>query len=134
MKKPISLPKLKAKALKLYTEVVKLQAARDGKLFCYTCNSPLTLNTSNCQLGHFLPRGGYPGMTFEPDNSRLQCYHCNCHLHGNTTEFRIRLIEEIGIKKVEFMEANRHTQVKWSRSDLHSMIDQFSEAIKELKS
>jgi hypothetical protein len=134
MKKPISLPKLKAKALKLYTEVVKLQAQRDNNLRCFTCDKELSLGSADTQLGHYLPRGGYPGMTFEPDNSRIQCMRCNVWLHGNTTEFRIRLIAEIGIEKVEFMEANRHSQMKWSRSELHSFIDQFSQAIKELKS
>jgi hypothetical protein len=132
-KKPVSLPKLKAKALKLFTEVVKLQAKQDGKLRCFTCDSDLQFGTSNCQLGHFLPRGGYPGLTFEPNNSRLQCYRCNVMLHGNTFEFRERLIFDIGLEAVERLEKNRHVQVKWSRSDLHEFIDQFSAEIKQLQ-
>jgi len=104
MKKAITLPKLKQKALELYSQVVKLRAYRDGKMFCYTCDSPLTLNTSNCQLGHYLSRGAYPGLTFHVDNSRLQCYRCNCHLHGNLIEFRERLINEIGLTDVETLE------------------------------
>ena len=132
MKKPVSVPKLKAKALNLFSQVVKLRAFRDGKMWCYTCDAPLVLNTSNCQLGHYLSRGAYPGLTFHPDNSRLQCYRRNCHLHGNTIEFRERLINEIGIDRVMKLELNRHGTVKWSRSDFHLMIDTYSEELKTL--
>lgn len=134
MKKPISIPKLKFKALKLYSELVKLRAASEGKLFCYTCGNPVELNTSNCQLGHYIPRGGYSGLTFHPDNSRIQDYHCNIGLKGNTVEFRIKLVEEIGIERVEELESIRHIQLKMIRSDYHDLINKFNEEIKELKS
>lgn len=133
MKKPISIPRLKKRALNLYSELVKLKAESEGKLYCFTCDCSLSLNTSNCQLGHYLSRGAYPGLTFDPDNSRVQCYRCNVHLHGATVEFRTRLILEIGRPAVERLEARRFDQVKWSRSDLHDMIDKFSQEIKELK-
>jgi len=132
--KKISIPDLKAKALKLLAESVKLRAFNEGKLFCYTCDAPLKLNTSNCQLGHYLSRGAYPSLTFHPDNSRPQCYACNCHKHGNLIEFRTRLICEIGIERVEALEAKRFDAVKWDRSDLHGLIDKYSQEIKELKS
>lgn len=133
MKKPITVPKLKKKALDLYSELVKLKAAQDEKLVCYTCGSPLKLNTSNTQLGHYLSRGAYPGLTFHPNNSRVQCYRCNVPLHGNTIEFRERLIKEIGFAEVTDLEVKRHWQVKWSRTDLLEMIEKFTNEIKELK-
>jgi len=132
LKKPVSLPKLKKKALDLYSELVKIRAFKSGKLVCFTCRTPLKLNTTNCHLGHYLSRGAYPGLTFHPDNSRPQCYRCNCHLHGATVEFRERLICEIGIDRVEFLEGSRHVSVKWGRSDFHSMIDEFTGEIKQL--
>lgn len=133
MKKPVSLPMLKKKALDLFSQRTKLRAFSEGKMFCYTCDSPLVLNSSNCQLGHYLSRGAYPGLTFHPDNSRLQCYRCNCHLHGNLIEFRERLIREIGESEVLKLESSRHDQVKWSRSDFHNMIDDFKAEINYLK-
>lgn len=133
MKKPISLPKLKKKALDLFSELTKLRAFSEGKLYCFTCDKLLVLNTSDCQLGHYLSRGAYPGLTFHHNNSRLQCMRCNCFLHGATIEFRVRLINEIGRPAVERLEAQRFDSVKWSRSDLHSMIDHYCEQIKILK-
>ena len=133
MKRTISIPKLKKKALDLYSELVKRRAASEGKLRCYTCDAPLVLKTSNCHLGHYLSRGAYPGLTFHPNNSRVQCYRCNCHLHGATVEFRERLIIEIGHFKVTQMEYLRHRPVKWSRSDLLQMIEDFNSELNELR-
>jgi hypothetical protein len=131
-KKTKSLPKLKKQVLDLFAQYVKLKAASEGKLFCYTCDAPLKLNTSNCQLGHYLSRGAYPGLTFEPNNSRPQCYRCNIHLHGNLIEFRERLINEIGMGAVMQLEGFRHMQVKLSRSDYTEMINKYTLLIKEL--
>jgi hypothetical protein len=132
MKKAKTLPKLKAEALSLYAKVVKLRAFNEGKLQCYTCDSALVLNSTNTQLGHYLSRGAYPGLTFHPENSRLQCYRCNVHLHGNTIEFRQRLINEIGIEAVEKLEFSRHVMIKWTRGELLNMIEKFKEEISEL--
>lgn len=133
MKKPPTIPKLKKKALDLFSELIKLRAYRNGGLICYTCDSNLQLNTSNCQLGHYLSRGAYPGLTFHPNNSRVQCYRCNCHLHGNTIEFRERLIKEIGFAEVTDLEVKRHWPVKWSRTDFLEMIEKFKNEIEILK-
>ena len=128
-----SLPKLKKQALDLYSELVKYQFARDGKLNCYTCDKPLHLHTTDCQLGHYLSRGAYPNLVFHTNNSRLQCIRCNVWLHGNTVEFRIRLIAEIGIKEVEELEAIRHYPIKLIRSEYEDMIESFKQQIKEIR-
>jgi hypothetical protein len=131
MKKTKSLPKLKSEAWDLYAKLIKLKRAENGYVKCFTCGSVLSLNTSNCQAGHYLSRGAYPGLMFHHDNVRPQCYRCNCHLHGNIVEFRERLICEIGLESVERMEASRHISVKWSRSELGLMIELYKAEIKD---
>ena len=124
-RKSKSLSKLKEEAWSLFSARLKQRYADDeGNVMCFTCNALMKQNTSNCQGGHYLSRGGYPGLTFHPDNSRPQCYRCNIHLKGNTVEFRIRLIEEIGLERVEALEAQRHAQVKLTRSDYEKMIEE----------
>jgi len=130
--KPKTLPQLKKKALDLFSELTKLTAFCEGKLKCYTCDTPLQLHSSNCHLGHYLSRGAYPGLTFHPENVRIQCYRCNCHLHGATPEFRERLIKEIGLERVEKLESARHVQVKWTRAEFENMIKVFTDKIKEI--
>lgn len=130
--KKVTLPKLKKQALDLFTQLIKLEHQRDGKMKCFTCNKPLQPNTSDCQLGHFLPRGVYPGLTFNRDNVRLQCMRCNVWLHGNIIEFRIRLVNEIGEQGVLELESFRHDSYKLTRSDYLEMIQEFKEEIKKL--
>jgi hypothetical protein len=129
-KKGATIPQLKKKALDELATLVKLRAELDNNLFCYTCGKPIKNHTSDCQLSHFLPRGAYPGLAFHPDNSRLSCYRCNCHLHGNLTEFRIRLIAEIGIERVDKLESERHTPLKLSRLEYIDLIAKYREEIK----
>jgi hypothetical protein len=131
-KKAKSLSKLKKEALDLYAKLVKIKAHAEGKLRCYTCDKELVLNTTDCQLGHYLARGPYPGLTFHPDNSRPQCIRCNVWLHSNSIEFRHRLIQELGVERVEALEAMRHTPVKVSRQDYMELIERLKTEIKEL--
>jgi hypothetical protein len=132
LKKGKTLPQLKKKALDIYSELVKLREEKNNNLFCYTCSKPIQNHTSDCHLSHFLSRGAYPGLTFHPDNSRISCFRCNVHLHGNVIEFRERLINEIGVKRVEKLESERHKPVKLGRMDFMDMIVNFREQIKEL--
>jgi hypothetical protein len=126
-----SLSQFKKLALDLLAELTKLKVQREGKLYCFTCGANLEIGTSNCQLGHFLSRGAYPGMTFHPDNVRLQCMRCNCFLHGNITEFRLKLIKDIGIHRVRELEAMRHCSVKLSKSDYLVLIEHYKNEIKQ---
>ena len=127
-----TLPKLKKEALDLFSQLIKLEHQRDGKMKCYTCGKDLQPNTTDCQLGHFLPRGAYPGLTFNRDNVRLQCYRCNIFLHGNVFEFRERLAAEIGEQRLLELEAMRHEPVKLGRSDYLRMIQELKEEIKQI--
>ena len=131
-KKVKSLPKLRKECLDLLAEREKLKAELDNRLFCYTCDVPLKNHTTNCQLGHYLARGAYPGLAFHPDNSRLQCFPCNIGKHGNIIEFRERLIKEIGLQRVTMLEQERHLKTKLGRSDYLEMIERFKVEIKEL--
>jgi hypothetical protein len=127
-----TLPKLKKEALDLFSQLIKLEHQRDGKMKCFTCDKPLQPKTTDCQLGHFLPRGAYPGLTFNRDNVRLQCMRCNVWLHGNVFEFRARLINELGEQRVLELEAMRHETVKLGRSDYLRMIQELKEEIKKI--
>ena len=125
-----NLSKLKAEAWGLYAQIIKLRYAENGYCKCFTCQKPIKLGTSDCHAGHYLPRGAYPGLTFHIDNVRPQCFRCNVHLHGNTIEFRERLVCEIGIEKVEALESARHEEIKLSKSNYVEMILNFKKVLK----
>lgn len=133
-KKPKPLGKLKKELWKEFALWVKLSRSEDGRwVSCYTCDKPLEIGTSNCQAGHWLPKGGYPVHYFHPDNVRCQCMHCNVHLSGNTAVFERRLRVEIGDEAVEDIYHTRSSMVKRTRQFYEDEIKFYREEIKKIR-
>ncbi|WP_310675848.1 recombination protein NinG, partial [Burkholderia multivorans] len=63
--------------------------------------------------GHFRSVGSAAHMRFYLPNIRLQCKKCNRDLGGSHTNYRIGLIERIGVERVEEIESMQWT-AKWS--------------------
>ena len=93
---------------------------------------PLTIGTSNCQGGHYYTKKGYPTLYFDENNVRVQCYHCNINLSGNTVIFGERLEEEIGKEAIEELKSRRHDSVKRMRSDYEDLISEYKMKIMDL--
>jgi hypothetical protein len=54
--------------------------------------------------GHYRSVGAAPHLRFHVLNCWRQCKRCNNQLSGNAVEYRKRLIERIGVKRVEGIE------------------------------
>ena len=59
--------------------------------------------------GHYRSRGAAKHLSFNLHNVNKQSHRCNRYLSGNVVEYRIRLIERIGLDKVEALEHNNDT-------------------------
>lgn len=118
--------KLKTKSdyvKELQKEVNKFVRNRDKDKPCISCGKPLL---KKFDAGHYRSAGGNPELRFEEFNIHGQCVYCNQHLHGNLINYRIRLIERIGIEKVEWLEKKHEPK--------HYTIQELKEIIKEYKS
>ena len=124
--KPIGkLKKLLWTEFALYNKLIR---SEDGQYCsCYTCGKPLEIGTSNCQMGHWLPKGGYSVHYFEENNVRPQCYHCNISLSGNTAVFEYELRNEIGDDRVNDMFECRSEKIKRDKSWYIDKIDSYKE-------
>lgn len=81
-------------------ECNKYIRARDEGKPCISCGRmPKKKNA-----GHFRSVGAAPELRYHPMNIHLQCEHCNCWKSGNQIEYRVRLIDKIGVKNVEWLE------------------------------
>ena len=79
----------------------KLCRSLNPETTCYTCGRR-NLSGSNRQLGHFIASSlCSPELRFDTRNTRIQCYHCNINLSGNTLQFRLNLIRDHGVGYVE---------------------------------
>lgn len=84
---------------------------RDEGKPCVSCGNPL-LGKSNYLTGsaidasHYRSRGAASHLKFNVFNVHSACTRCNRQLSGNAVEYRIRLIERIGLERVERLESD----------------------------
>ena len=81
---------------------------------------------------HFMSSGGHSNIRFNTDNIWVSCYKCNVMLSGNQLPYRVRLIEKIGIKRVEYIESIANETRRYSIDELKKIIKEFKKKTKEL--
>lgn len=102
--------------------------ARDQGLNCISCQKPAKKENA----GHYASVGASPQLRFDEFNCHLQCEYCNTYLHANLINYRIHLIEKIGIEEVERLESDKEPK-HYSIPDLIEMKVIYKDKVKELK-
>jgi len=112
------------------TQVVfnKYIRLRDEGLNCISCQKP----PKKKNAGHYKTTKAYPELRFEELGCHLQCEHCNTHLSGNISDYRVNLINKIGLEKVEWLEGP-HEPKNYTIDDLIELKKEFKRKIKELE-
>lgn len=110
-------PKLSTLKRSTQTTYNKFIRNRDEELPCISCTKQLQ------HAGHFIPVGVSSLLRYHPDNTHGQCGTCNTHKHGNLIEYRINLVNKIGLEKVEWLEQHRNDYHKYTREQLKSIVD-----------
>jgi hypothetical protein len=83
--------------------------------------------------GHFHSVGSSPSLRFDEQNVHAQCVHCNRDKHGNLHEYRIGLIQRVGIDVVNALEYNRHVPLHLTKPEIMEMINEYKAKIKKMK-
>lgn len=105
---------------------------RDKDKPCISCDS--TAGTYTLTAGHFHPAGTYKNLRFNEDNVHGQCwYNCNKNKHGNLLEYRIRLVEKIGVKAVEELDRLRNEDRRFTIPELIEMKIKYKDLVKKLE-
>lgn len=99
---------------------------RDALEPCISCQRH---HEGQYHAGHYKTAGGFPELRFEPLNCHKQCSACNNHLSGNITEYRINLINKIGLAKVEWLEGH-HQPKKYTCEQLLEIENFYKEKVK----
>lgn len=114
-------------AQKTFNEFIRL---RDKDLPCISCGR---YHEGQYHAGHYRSVGACPELRFNEDNVHKQCSACNSHLSGNILEYRLGLIEKIGLERVEFLERKDHPLLKLSVEEIKDLIKAYKAKCKELK-
>lgn len=78
---------------------------RDSGLGCVSCDKPASW-AGQWHCSHFRSIGAAPHLRFNLLNMHKACSVCNNHLSGNIAGYRPKLIEKIGLGRVEWLESN----------------------------
>ncbi|HDL2201950.1 TPA: recombination protein NinG, partial [Mannheimia haemolytica] len=103
---------------------------RDKDLPCISCGRH---HQGQWHAGHYKTVGGNPELRFNEDNVHRQCSVCNNHLHGNIVNYRVNLIEKIGLERVEFLERKDHPPLKLTIEQIKDLIKVYKAKCKELE-
>ena len=116
-----------------FNPYIKYSKFEQGYTNCISCGKPLTLNTHDCQAGHYIPISVSSRLRFEEDNVWPQCSRCNKFMEGNSANYRDSLVDILGIDRVEEIESLRHDMKKYTRNELVDMIFDYKEKLEEYK-
>lgn len=100
------LPEWQKEAQTAFNRYIRM---RDLNKNCVSCGNPLISNSnyltgSAVDASHYRSRGAASHLKFNVFNVHSACTRCNRQLSGNAVEYRIRLIQRIGLERVERLE------------------------------
>lgn len=104
---------------------------RDAASNCISCG--YIFGNRQAHASHYKPVGANQHLRFYTLNIHKSCSICNTHLSGNLREYRPKLIDKIGLEKVEAIESN-HDVKKYSVEYLQRLIKVVRKKIKLYKS
>jgi len=74
------------------------------------------------QCGHFVG-GRKNAVLFNEECVRAQCSGCNVFLRGNYQIFTLRMLNEVGLEKVEEILSLKHQTKKYTVSEIEELIE-----------
>lgn len=99
---------------------------------CISSGRPLDWSGNAVDAGHYRSTGAAPHLRFNEDNCHAQSKFDNQWRAGNVVDYRIKLIDRIGLERVEALEAD-NLICKWTRQELIDIRGNYRAKTKELK-
>ena len=146
MKTPLTIPQLRKKLWRLFSEYIRLRDANEyfnGVWFgtCISCNNKILYPNTHgrWQAGHYLPRSmQYMAVYFNEINVNGQCRKCNRYLEGSKSEYRKGLIKKYGKNTISTLEndwgRNPVLSKDWNKRETYiTKIGYYKTMIKHIK-
>ena len=118
-----TIPKLTAKAQKVFNKAIRERDSQDGYFTCISCGRTLTTDQMDC--GHFVPVKNSSFLRFNEYNCSGECKRCNGFDEFHLIGYRKNLINKIGQDMVDWLEENQRTIKKWTRTELEDLISKY---------
>ena len=109
--------------------------ARDAGKPCICCGRTEELgygvSAHGWDCGHYRSTGSASHLRFHEDNAHRQLVLCNRYGAGRAVDYRVGLIQRIGLARVEALECN-NTPHKWTAEELRAIKAEYRAKLKEL--
>ncbi len=107
--------------------------ARDAGKPCICCGQPLSVGDvgGSYDCGHYRSTGSAPHLRFHEDNAHAQRKQCNRWGAGRAVDYRLGLIQRIGLERVEALEADQVPR-KYTADELRAIRDLYRAKLREL--
>lgn len=102
---------------------------RDSDKPCISCGR---YHQGQYHAGHYIGVGRQPALRFEPDNVHKQCKPCNTDLSGNLIRYRARLVELLGLARVEWLEG-AHEPLKLTVDEIKERKSYYRAEVRRMK-
>ena len=120
----ITIPKLTAKAQKVFNAYIRKRDSEDGYFTCISCGQ--TKTTDLMDAGHYVPVKGSSALRFDEYNVHGECKSCNGFDQFHLIGYRRNLIDKVGERKVRELEMQHRLIKKWTRTELNEIIERYS--------
>ena len=119
----ITIPKLTAKAQKVFNAYIRKRDSEDGYFTCISCGQ--TKTTDLMDAGHYVPVKGSSALRFDEYNVNGECKSCNGFDQFHLIGYRRNLIDKVGERKVMELEYQHRLIKKWTRTELNEIIEKY---------
>jgi hypothetical protein len=118
-----TIPKLTAKAQKVFNSYIRSRDSQDGYFTCISCGKTLPIVQMNA--GHYIPQKNSSCLRFNEYNVHGECISDNGFNEFHLINYRKNLINKVGQEMVDWLEDNQRTVKKWTRSELEEIIEKY---------
>ncbi|MBK8667902.1 MAG: recombination protein NinG [Burkholderiales bacterium] len=107
--------------------------ARDADKPCICCGLPLAAGDVGgaYDCGHYRSVGSAPHLRYDERNAHAQRKQCNRWGAGRAVDYRLGLIQRIGLERVESLEADQEPR-KYTADELRAIRDLYREKLREV--
>lgn len=127
-----TLPMLKAEAQKEFNAFIRLRDAGRPCICCNYATGAIFGPGGVIDAGHYRSVGSAPHLRYDERNCHAQRKQCNRYGAGRAVDYRIGLINRIGLAAVEALESDQ-TERKYTRDELRAIRDEYRSRVRIMK-
>ena len=127
-----TIPSLKRKLDRIFSDYIRLRDSKDGICYCITCGRPVPWKSRECHCGHFMNRGRL-STRYHEKNCHAQCMTCNSFAEGEQYKYGKEINKRYGEGTAEELTVLSKVKSKLGADWYEETIREYKDRLKALK-